>query len=168
MQLNMEKLKKDKPADRRQFKRFFVSPKFQLQYGTYYWAVAMTVLSIWTVLAVYFMMALMTFDPRVAHDMSLPEYLKVNIKAHQWLFAGGFAASSFLFLTLAVVFTERIVGPMRALLRHIEALEAGNYEHKTNLRKGDELKPMMTALNKLSDTLKERHGAPHDLSKTGS
>lgn len=159
-----------KSPDRRRLSRFFLSPKTQLRYGTWFWATAMSILTIWCGTGIYFMWTILTFDPNLAKKMSVVEYLAANFKQNQWLIAGAFVLSSVLFVALAVVLTERIVGPLRALLRHIDALDKGNYEFKTVLRKSDELKPLMEALNGLSDTLKARHGSstPEELPKTGS
>jgi nitrogen fixation/metabolism regulation signal transduction histidine kinase len=147
------------PQSRRKLTRFFASPKMQLRYGTYFTVVASCVLVIWGAMSVYFMMAILRFDPKIADGMSLTQYLTANLEANQWVFGGALALSAVLFLCLSMVLTERIVGPVKALLKHIDALDRGHYDFKTHLRKTDELKPLMVALNQLSDSLHARHGA---------
>lgn len=148
--------KQEPPENRRKLLRFFISPKLQLRYGTYFSAVALSVVAIWGGLAGYFMMNVMKFDPKLARTMTLTEYVNANIKSHQWIFIAAFCVSGILFLALSMVLTERIGGPMRALLKHIEALDRGDFTFKTKLRKSDELKPLMHALNSLSDSLRDR------------
>jgi signal transduction histidine kinase len=58
-----------------------------------------------------------------------------------------------------VLITHRIFGPRVPILRMIENLKAGQYGEKKNLRKTDEMKDVMDALNSLSETLKERYPA---------
>lgn len=155
--MGAEKLK-PRPQSKRKLTRFFASPKMQLHYGTYFTLVASGVLVIWGAMSVYFMMAILKFDGKAAEGMTLTEYLMANLKANQWMFVGAFLFSAILFLGLSMILTERIVGPVQALLKHIDALDQGRYDYKTHLRKSDELKPLMKALNGLSDSLHDRHG----------
>jgi HAMP domain-containing protein len=157
-----------KPINRRRFYRFLLSPRMQLKYGAYYSAIAGAVLLIWGGMAVFFMLELVRFSQKTAPGQTLVEYLTALLKMHEWMFATGFLVSAALFMSLAIVLTERIVGPTRALARHIDALKAGKYDVKTSLRKNDELKPLMIALNELSDTLKAKHGVEESFAKTGT
>jgi nitrogen fixation/metabolism regulation signal transduction histidine kinase len=72
-------------------------------------------------------------------------------------------------LGLAMIFTKHIVGPIKALVIHIDALKNGNYDFNTTLRRDDDLVPLMIALNELSDVLKQRHArSEFPLDKTGT
>ena len=59
---------------------------------------------------------------------------------------------------LAVVSTHRIAGPAHVLERAIDALAAGDYEHRLKLRKRDYLKPVAAAFERLRSELHRRSG----------
>jgi nitrogen fixation/metabolism regulation signal transduction histidine kinase len=142
-----------RPVNRRRFYRVLLSPRFQLKFGAYFTAVAAAIMGMWGGLALYFMMAVISFNSKTAKGMPLGAYVTELLQQHAALLLGAFFVTTFLFLCLGVILTERIAGPSRALLRHIEALKEGRFEHKTTLRKNDELKHLGTALNELSEAL---------------
>ena len=57
-----------------------------------------------------------------------------------------------------VLFTHRVLGPCVPILRLIEKLKNGQYGEQGRLRKDDELKNVMSALNELSTELKKKSG----------
>jgi hypothetical protein len=161
---NMEKAK-----NRRRAYRLLLAPKFQLKYGAYFMTLALSSLLCSILVSVYFCLKVIMFAQQnpPAQDvlMSFVEFLK----QHYLLASGSLAFMSLFYLGLAMLFTKRIVGPIRALTIHIDALKQGKYDFKTTLRKDDELRPLMVALNELSDSLKDRNTrAEFPLDKTGT
>jgi methyl-accepting chemotaxis protein len=59
-------------------------------------------------------------------------------------------------LALSIWYTHRLVGPMVAFKRHFEALQQGNFTHRTNLRKNDAFHEAATELNKATEMLGAR------------
>ncbi len=55
-----------------------------------------------------------------------------------------------------IVIGQRIGGPVIAICAFIEELKKGNYEYKRQLRKDDELFPIMEDLQELAQVLKDK------------
>jgi methyl-accepting chemotaxis protein len=56
-------------------------------------------------------------------------------------------------LAISIWYTHRLVGPMVAFKRHFEALQQGNFNHRTNLRKNDAFHEAANELNKATEIL---------------
>jgi methyl-accepting chemotaxis protein len=54
---------------------------------------------------------------------------------------------------ISIWYTHRLVGPMVAFKRHFEALQQGNFTHRTNLRKNDAFHEAANELNKATEML---------------
>jgi methyl-accepting chemotaxis protein len=61
-------------------------------------------------------------------------------------------------LAISIWYTHRLVGPMVAFKRHFEALQQGNFTHRTNLRKNDAFHEAANELNKATEMLGARFG----------
>ncbi len=61
-------------------------------------------------------------------------------------------------LAISIWYTHRLVGPMVAFKRHFEALQNGNFTHRTNLRKNDAFHEAANELNKATEMLGARFG----------
>jgi methyl-accepting chemotaxis protein len=61
-------------------------------------------------------------------------------------------------LAISIWYTHRMVGPMVAFKRHFEALQQGNFSHRTNLRKNDAFHEAAMELNKATEILGQRYG----------
>lgn len=59
-----------------------------------------------------------------------------------------------------VVVLHIFVGPLVPISRHIRRLTEGDYDMHSQLRAEDEFVEVVDDLNKLSETLKARHGTP--------
>jgi hypothetical protein len=68
------------------------------------------------------------------------------------------AAYMLIVMAISIWYTHRLVGPMVAFKRHFEALQQGNYSHRTNLRKSDAFHEAAMELNKASEILGSRCG----------
>ncbi len=62
-------------------------------------------------------------------------------------------------LVLTVIVLHRFVGPLVPISRHIRRLAEGDYDAHSQLRAKDEFVEVADRLNKLSETLKARHGS---------
>ncbi len=71
-----------------------------------------------------------------------------------------FVASMLVYLLWVFIFVirmeQRISGPNLAILKVIEEIKNGNYDHRRKLRKADELQDIMAALEDLAVSLKRR------------
>jgi signal transduction histidine kinase len=153
---------------RRAYRILFLNPRFQLKYSLFYAAVATGGLAIVAALSIFFLVNLISNAATSDPGVSMLNLLVVT--AHEYYpFIGllSFCLVACL-IFFAYVLSKNIVGPMAVLNRHIEELRKGNYDHKTVLRNSDELKPLMHALNALSEALKERHSSDQDSSKRKS
>ena len=145
--------------ERRRFYRLVVSPKFQLKYSLYYVGLALTSMAVLNILMAYMLLNMIQIGSE-SPTAKISTVIMAAVLANKGIIGAGLAVLGFLYLYLAFILTRNIVGPVRVLVLHIEALKQGNYRHKTNLRKSDELKSLMNGLNELSDVLSERHGSP--------
>jgi methyl-accepting chemotaxis protein len=65
-------------------------------------------------------------------------------------------------VVITILTTHRMVGPTVAFQRHIQALIAGNYDARTNLRPDDAFQEVAADLNALSEVLRKRHSEAAD------
>ena len=61
-----------------------------------------------------------------------------------------------LVVSVSIWYTHRLVGPMVAFKRHFEALDEGDFSHRTILRKGDAFHEAANTLNKATASLEKR------------
>lgn len=61
-------------------------------------------------------------------------------------------------VALSVWYTHRLVGPMVAFKKHFEAIAAGDYAHRTVLRKNDAFQEAAIQLNLTTETLEVKYG----------
>ncbi len=59
-------------------------------------------------------------------------------------------------VAVSIWYTHRLVGPMVAFKRHFEALDAGDFSHRTVLRKGDAFHEAANTLNQATVSLENR------------
>ncbi len=86
--------------------------------------------------------------------------LSATLQDYLFMIALIFFLSFFAFVASTVfymiVLGQRVGGPVIAICAYIQELQAGNYDVKRELRKNDELVPIMTELKILAETLKKR------------
>ncbi len=63
-----------------------------------------------------------------------------------------------LVMAISIWYTHRLVGPMVAFKRHFEALQQGNFSHRTNLRKNDAFHEAAIELNRATEMLGQKYG----------
>jgi signal transduction histidine kinase len=129
--------------------------------------IAMSSLVCSILMTAYASMELLNFTRNEPQGEDVIKIFSNFFKHYSWQVAVAFVLIATFYVMLAVVFTKHIVGPVQILAKHIEALKIGNYGHKTILRKGDDLRPLMIALNDLSDSLTKRHSQEDPKAKAG-
>lgn len=58
-----------------------------------------------------------------------------------------------------IILGQRVGGPVIAICTYIQELQKGNYDYRRELRKNDELVPIMDELKVLAEKLKSGRGA---------
>ncbi len=58
---------------------------------------------------------------------------------------------------VSIVYTHRLVGPTVAFRNHLDAIERGDYSHRTSLRKNDAFQEVAVRLNEVSVFLEEKY-----------
>ena len=147
----------EKPQRRQFFRSILIFPGARLKLSTYYAFIGLCSVGILNFALVFFLINLVNYSGGEASGNFIADQFMTTLMYNQWLMVTLVGALSILFIGFAYVLSLNILGPMVPLLRHIEALRKGDYAHVTQLRKRDELKPLMHALNDLSRTLEEKH-----------
>lgn len=70
----------------------------------------------------------------------------------------GFIGLGILTFVLGIFYSHRIYGPKVALIRQVKSLIEGDYSAEAKLRKHDEFQDLAAELNRLAQSLRERHG----------
>jgi len=65
-----------------------------------------------------------------------------------------------LIITLSILFSHRIAGPLIRIERTLDEIGRGNFDVHINLRKHDELKDIAETINEMAASLKKRTGNP--------
>lgn len=96
----------------------------------------------------------------VAADIPDP-MVATNLQDRLFMIAVIFFLSFFAFVTSTVFYLivvgQRVGGPVIAICAYIQELQKGNYDAKRELRKNDELVPIMAELKILAAKLKEKN-----------
>jgi hypothetical protein len=100
-------------------------------------------------------LTLMTFCVKLSYeamqvDVELPSVVPVCVSAITFMIIG-----SVYFMFLVLKFSHRIAGPMYRIQKTLEAWRAGNTTIRANLRKGDHLTELATAVNGFLDWLEQ-------------
>ena len=56
--------------------------------------------------------------------------------------------------------THRVVGPLKRMMRAIEAIGQGDFTQRLILRKGDVLEELAQAINRMAESLKKKFSSP--------
>lgn len=66
----------------------------------------------------------------------------------------------FMLITMAMVFrlTHRYYGPLVSIEKFVDQVTDGDYHSRVQLRKKDELQRLASKLNRMADSLEQRHG----------
>ena len=144
---------------RRKVRNYLLQPLLQIKLGLYSILIAILFAGILS-LTLYFKLAqfaeivfeLTDVEEEVSNMLTV--YLTETSSIIALIMFGFLLAS----ISLAIVYTHKLVGPTVAFRRHIQRLMSGQYDAKTVLRKGDAFSDLADDLNRLSEVLSERYG----------
>lgn len=146
--------------ERRKARNFLLKPAFQLGLPVYILLLSFTFLLLALLLgSLYFEQVYAT----MMANTTQAEYLESVISQR----TGGFKSMALLLLAvytvlvvvITTVYTHRMLGPVRPISRHIQALQEGLYSHRVSLRKHDALQELAEQLNALAEVLEQRSKA---------
>ena len=100
-------------------------------------------------------LTMMTFCVKLSYeamqvDVELPSVVPVCVSAIVFMIVG-----SIYFMFLVLKFSHKIAGPMYRMQKTLESFRAGDMKIRANLRKGDHLTELATALNGFLDWLEQ-------------
>lgn len=142
---------------KRRLSNFLLQPSLQTRMGAYC-IVLSFLFSILIALIVYFHLGkLFQF---IIELTEAPEEVQTIILSYlssiqTWVYLS-LCAYVVLILLISVLFTHKMVGPTVAFRRHCEALQEGDFQFRTNLRKGDAFVEIAELLNATSERLGQR------------
>ncbi len=144
---------------KRKIRNFLLQPLIQTKIGAY--VISLTFLFSISIAVVYYLQ-LSKFTDFVIKLTDLEEevrgMLNQSISDIQWYVYALIVVYVLSIVIVSVINTHTMVGPTIAFKKHIEALQAGNYLHRTVLRKGDAFLDVGEGLNQLSENLHSKHG----------
>jgi methyl-accepting chemotaxis protein len=143
----------NRKSERRYLSRLLFKPKLQLKYGLFFMAVGVPCMIALNLLTVLILVKVVTLAGHTNPGTDISKLIITLITENGALLFAWVMTVAMGFLAVAVLLTQRIVGPLHALLKHVEEIKNGNFEYQTHLRKKDELKPLMDALNQLGPHL---------------
>lgn len=148
------------PPVKRKLSNFLIRPLVQTKLGLY--SVGLTIafgvflsfvlyinLSRFIAYTVHLTRAEATIETMLRHDIA-------SIQVFIYLILGSYIASM---VALSIWYTHRLVGPMVAFEKHFEALQNGDFTHRTYLRKADSFHDTAERLNQATETLEARFNA---------
>ncbi|MDX9731188.1 MAG: hypothetical protein RBT63_05405 [Bdellovibrionales bacterium] len=144
----------------RSMKNILLRPQFQLKYSFYF--VGMTLVTMGTVFLLFLLSLddmITTLAVRYSIEPEIIAAIQQSLKTATFTtisVAGLFGAIS---ISLGIILTHRLVGPMIPIRRLIRQLEEGEYGKQGALRSKDDYQEVMSDLNLLSQKLAERHGS---------
>ena len=98
----------------------------------------------------------------VAEQIGIPEYIAYNLfpvvsKTNLMLLVGVPPLLGLLILW-GIILSHRFAGPLERLESELKKItEKEQYKHRIHIRKSDDVRPIADAVNKLLDTIEERH-----------
>ncbi len=144
------------PAKRR-WRNYLLNRQFQLKFSLYFIVSVLSVVGVMVALIFSRLLDLRTLIQQYyGEDLVLQGHLDkliFEITLISFFILIGFSIISFVY---SLIITHRIAGPTLVICRYIEDLKKGKYEGNRHLRHYDDLKPIMSGLNDLTEILKVR------------
>lgn len=156
---NKPEEEKEEKQHHRSMRNILLHPEFQLKYSFYF--VGFTVLIMGGVFLV-FLLSLQDIVNTLAVAYRIePEIIaaiqdSIRVATLSTIFSG--ALFCLISISLGIILTHRLIGPMVPIRRLIQQLHDGEYGSQGKLRKRDDFKEVMNDLNELSLRLQSRHG----------
>lgn len=150
----------------RSMKNILLRPEFQLKYSFYF--VGMTLVTMGAV----FLLFLLSLEDMIATLAVVyriePEVIgaiQQSLRTATFTTIAVAALFGIISVSLGIILTHRLVGPMVPIRRLIRQLNNGEYGVQGRLRTKDDYQEVMAELNQLSNTLLERHPGQSTASK---
>ncbi len=144
-------------ADDRKLQNVAIEPSKQFRLAFYMLALGLGIFLAFFAFELWLMSSIVTnLAPLAPQDSNLHQLLGDSL----WWSWAAFILIAVLFsmgvILGTLVLSHRFFGPVVALQKHINALTRGEFEHRTHLRKNDELKELAADLNQLSERLESQ------------
>ena len=143
----------------RSLKNLVLKPEFQLKYSFFF--VGLTLM----VMGGVFLLFLFSLEDMIRTvaviyriESDVVTAIQASIHTATYTTLGIALIFAVLSVSLGVILTHRLVGPMIPIQRLIQQLNAGEYGATGKLRDRDDYKEIMDDLNRLSHTLAQKHG----------
>ena len=134
-------------------KKYFVQRDMQLRFARFVVLLAL-ISSLLTGAAIFFT-TFTLMGEKLADVYPQARLVLIFQSVYFWAFMSLLAAIPFIFWG-AIVFSHRIAGPLPKIYQAIRSLGDGNYDVKLTLRKYDELRELVDAINETAARLKQR------------
>lgn len=158
--------KDSKKPYQRSMKNILLRPEFQLKYSFYF--VGMTLLTMGAV----FLLFLLSLEDMIATLAVVyriePEVIgaiQQSLTTATYTTIAVAVLFGIISVSLGIILTHRLVGPMVPIRRLIRQLIDGEYGVQGRLRTKDDYQEVMSELNELSKALADRHKAQSTTSK---
>lgn len=151
--------KPEEKQHRRSMRNILLHPEFQLKYSFYF--VGVTVLVMGGVFLVFLLSLEDVVNTLAVAYRIEPEVVaaiqdSIRVATMTTIVSG--ALFSLISISLGIILTHRLIGPMVPIRRLIRQLHDGEYGTQGKLRKKDDFQDVMNELNELSLRLQSRHG----------
>jgi len=144
----------------RSMKNLLLRPDFQLKYSFYF--VGMTLI----VMGAVFMLFLLSLKDMIKTlavvyniEASVVDAINESIGTATYTTIAVALLFGMISVSLGVILTHRLIGPMVPIRRLISQLAEGQYGVQGRLRTKDDYQEIMNELNRLSVSLAEKHGS---------
>lgn len=144
--------------NQRSMKNILLRPEFQLKYSFYF--VGMTLVMMGSVFLLFLlsledMISTLAVVYRIEPDVI--GAIQQSLKTATFTTITVAVLFGIISVSLGIILTHRLVGPMVPIRRLIRQLNSGEYGVQGRLRTKDDYQEVMNELNQLSKTLAERH-----------
>lgn len=143
--------------NQRKIRNYILKPLVQLRY--------VMILCIWGVLGLSYIQSIVIesmgkFALEYAGQMNLPGLEIESAITNAWLIFGvSVLLNCLMSIAFGIYISHRFLGPASVIRSAVKELKKGNYSHRKNLRKGDELDDVMAEVNELAATLEKKYGS---------
>jgi hypothetical protein len=138
--------------NRRRFKNYLIKPRYQIKFAYHLMAAGCAMFGTTMILVMRKLAEIdaLLHESQVVDALVRGQISDVYTDINQITLTGFFVYVAFTFI-YAMVVSHRVSGPMVSIVAFIDELKKGNYSYKRNLRRRDELAPIMNGLQELAE-----------------
>lgn len=141
----------------RKFKNFLLMPHIQIPLGAYMIGLAIALLGVLTSIVYLKMGEIISLIVQLTDVEEEVEEVLINyVNDMSWWVILAIVIYIGINMLISILYTHKMVGPIFAFRRHVQALIEQKYDAKTHLRKRDAFSGLAQDLNDLSDALAKR------------